>query len=129
LPYLAGGAVLVLAVVGWLVFGPGGESQPPGQTASPPAGAQAVTLQIQPWANITAITNKASGDRVAAECTTSPCLLSLPPGEYHVEATNPALQASGAFDFTVVAGDVRPIVLKLPVLDAEAEARRIIEGR
>jgi hypothetical protein len=130
LPWIGAAAAVLAIVVGYFVFsGPSEPGQPPAQPPVAPLPAQTMTLQIQPWANIESITNKATGAVVAAECTTSPCVVSLPPGEYHVQANNPGLQTSAGFDFQVIAGNTNPIVLKLPALNAEDEARRIIEGR
>jgi hypothetical protein len=130
LPWIGAAAAVLLAVIGYFVFsGPSDPGPQPGPAPGPVLPAQTMSLQIQPWANIDAITSKATGERVATECTASPCVVSLPPGEYHVQANNPALQAAGEFDFRVVAGDSTPIVLRFPALNAAEEARRIIEGR
>jgi hypothetical protein len=120
LPWIGAGAALLVAVLAWALW-PSGTPPPP---VGPP---QAVVIDFRPWANVT-IKRKADGQAVGQECTGTPCVVSLPPGEYSVQAAHPDL-GEHTFDFAVVAGQPTSVKHALPGLDAEAEARRIIDKR
>jgi hypothetical protein len=122
---LIAAAVVVLGVVGWLVFGPKG-SETPGPVAPV---ASSVAIDIRPWAKIEAITRKSDGKAVEIGELTTPCVIPLEPGEYHVRASNPFFpQQPLEFDLTVTGrGDT--VVKSLPGLSPDDEARKILEGR
>ncbi len=85
-------AILVLTIAGVLV-----------RRASAPGAAETVVFQIIPWAKIDAITPKAGGQSIGGANLVTPCLVALPPGEYHVRATNPNFPPL-EFDLTVKSG-------------------------
>jgi hypothetical protein len=99
--------------------------------ATPAVGAPtAVSLNIAPWANIDAVTNKTDQKLVEVGKKATPCVLMLPPGDYHVRASNPNFPAAFEFDVTVAAGSagagVQEVRRVMPGFQPEAEIDRII---
>jgi hypothetical protein len=88
-----------------------------------------VLFDIRPWAAIESVVKKPDGATVTIDCPATPCLVSLPPGEYHVRARNPFFTSPIEFDLTVVPGQPQEVRRALPQLNAEEEARRILGER
>jgi len=86
-----------------------------------------VVLDIVPWANIVEITRKADGRAVTTPCTVTPCVASLPAGDYHVKASNPNFPAPLEFDVAIEAGGVREVRQSIPGFKAEDEVSKILE--
>jgi len=86
-----------------------------------------VVLDIAPWANIDAITKKDGAAAPASPCKVTPCVLSLPAGEYHVRASNPNFQGPLEFDVAVEAGQVREVRQAIPGFKAEDEISKILD--
>jgi hypothetical protein len=112
-------AVVVLGLI-WLIFG-GGPAIPP-RPAS-------VLIDIRPWAAIQKVTNASSGEAVVVDCPSTPCVVSLPPGQYHVQANNPFFPQGIEFDVTVTGSEYQQVRQALPQFDPEEEARRVLGGR
>jgi hypothetical protein len=87
-----------------------------------------VLIDIRPWAAVQTITGP-SGQPVEVSCPATPCVVSLPPGRYHVLASNPFFPRPFEFDMTVTGGEYQQVRQTLPDFDAEAEARSILGGR
>ena len=103
--------------------GNGGKTPPIIETSATPG---SVVLDIAPWANIDAITKKGGG-AADARCKVTPCVLSLPPGEYHVRASNPNFQGPIEFDVAVEAGQVREMRQTIPGFKADDEISKILD--
>jgi hypothetical protein len=99
--------------------------------ASPVAATEAGTaiLDILPWATIESITLKADGNVVKTECGVTPCVLSLPAGQYHVRAVNPNFPGTLEFDMTVDARGVREERRSFPGFQPEGEVANILENK
>ena len=96
--------LLVVAIAVGLKMRSGGEV-----VVTPAPGAPtAVALNIAPWANIDAVTRKSDQKPVDVGKVTTPCVLMLPPGDYHVRASNPQYPGGLEFDLTVAAGAAGP---------------------
>src|SRR5262249_52193632 len=135
---IAAAAVLVIGIGIWL-FGPsttgvtkevGGGTSPRVETPATPGSILldiAPCTDIAPWATIDALTQKADGAAAAATaCKVTPCVLSLPVGEYHVRASNPNFQGAVEFDVAVEAGQVREVRQAIPGFKAEDEVSKIL---
>ena len=112
-------AALILVLVWWAVS----DNPPP-----PPPTPALVLIDIRPWAALQKVTN-ASGELVVVDCQATPCMVSLPPGQYHVQASNPFFPRVLEFDMTVTGNDYQQVRQSLPEFDPEEEARRILGGR
>ena len=88
-----------------------------------------VVFDIAPWANIEAISSKADGRTVQTGCRETPCVVSLPAGEYHVRAGNPNFPGTLEFDVTIEPGGIREERRSLPGFRAEDEVLKILDGR
>jgi len=120
---LGAATLLVFGIAYWL-FGTG---RPGVDTNKPVAGAPgSVVLDVLPWANIVAITRKADGAAVTTACTVTPCVASLPAGEYRVKASNPNFPDPVEFDVAVEAGGVREVRQSIPGFKAEDEVSKIL---
>jgi serine/threonine-protein kinase len=119
---LMGGAALVLVIVVWQLWPSGGGG---GGTGVVPAD---VLIDIRPWAVIESVTT-AAGDPVTVACPATPCVVSLPAGEYHVRARNPFFPNALEFDVSVTGDGYQEVRRALPDFNAEEEARRILGGR
>jgi hypothetical protein len=86
-----------------------------------------LVLEIAPWANIDAITAKRNGKAASGGCVVTPCVLSLPAGEYHVRASNPNFAGPVEFDVTIEAGGVREVRQKIPGLNVPDEVSKILD--
>jgi len=127
-------ALLVVIGIGYWVFGRGetdvkkgdggGVTRPTIETSPTPG---SVVLDIAPWANIDAITKKDGAAAPASPCKVTPCVLSLPAGEYHVRASNPNFQGPLEFDVAVEAGQVREVRQAIPGFKAEDEISKILD--
>jgi len=119
-----GAATLVVFGISYWLFGTG---RPGVDTNKPVAGAPgSVVLDVLPWANIVAITRKADGAAVTTACTVTPCVASLPAGEYRVKASNPNFPDPVEFDVAVEAGGVREVRQSIPGFKAEDEVSKIL---
>ena len=120
---VAAAVLLVIAIVVGLKMRPSG---PGDQVVTPAVGAPvAVSLVTAPWANIDAVTSKSDGKAVDVGQLQTPCVLTLPPGTYHVRASNPNVTGPFEFDLTVTAsgGEVHQV---LPGFKPETEIDRIL---
>jgi tRNA A-37 threonylcarbamoyl transferase component Bud32 len=118
-------AVVVIGIGAWLL------SRSPSAPAEPvvpvaPAAAS-VLIDIRPWADVERVQRKSDGTDVDISCHATPCIVSLPPGEYHARAKNPYFQTLD-FDFTVGADGQQDVRRTLPNLNAEDEVRRLLGG-
>jgi eukaryotic-like serine/threonine-protein kinase len=107
-------AILVLTIAGVLV-----------RRASAPGAAETVVFQIIPWAKIDAITPKTGGQPVGGANLVTPCVVALPPGEYHVRATNPNFPPL-EFDLTVKSGGPQAVRYRMPGFNPEQEVTAIV---
>ncbi len=101
-------------------------SGPGNQVVTPAAGAPvALSLVTAPWANIDAVTSTSDGKAVDVGQLQTPCVLTLPPGVYHVRASNPNVAGPFEFDLTVTAngGEVRQV---MPGFKPDTEIDRIL---
>ncbi len=94
---LAGGVMVVLlllaAVTGWS----GNQGQP--------LVAGSLILNIVPWANVDSITRVDTVEAIPIEeDLTTPCVVSMPPGQYRVRVSNPYFQGSLEFEVSITAG-------------------------
>jgi len=119
---LAAAAAIVIGLLVW-VFGRGTTSVKP--VVVPPPGS--VVLEIAPWANIEAITAKADGKPASGGCSVTPCVITLPAGEYHVRASNPNFPGSIEFDVVVDARGVRNVRQAIPGFKPEDEVSKILD--
>ena len=105
----------------------------PSPTSGQPTGAVgsvSVLFDIRPWANVEEISRKSDNRPLDLGKLTTPCVVSLEPGEYHVRARNPYFPSAPLeFDVTVSAVPFQEVRRSLPGLQPEDEARRILEGR
>jgi hypothetical protein len=86
-----------------------------------------VVLEIAPWANVEAITAKADGKPASGGCSVTPCVITLPAGEYHVRASNPNFPGSLEFDVVVDARGVRNVRQAIPGFKPEDEVSKILD--
>jgi len=107
-------AILVVTIAGVLV-----------RRASVPGAAEPVVLHVIPWARIDAITPKAGGRPIGGANLVTPCVVALPPGEYHVRATNPNFPPLD-FDLTVKSGGPQEVRYRMPGFDPEREVTAIV---
>jgi hypothetical protein len=122
-------AIVLIALVVWK-FGSGRSDvidKEKGAKTPPVSAAGSVVLDIAPWANIDAITKKADGKAASGGCTVTPCVISLPAGEYHVRASNPNFQGPLEFDLTVEAGGIREVRQAIPGFKPEDEVSKILD--
>jgi len=118
---IAGIAVALLAVAA-VIWGAWPRSQPPTSLTS-------VLIDIKPWARIESITRAGDGGAVPIPETTTPSVLALAPGEYHVRVSNPFFPQGLEFDVRVEAGAYQEIRRALPNLNPEDEFKKLLEGR
>jgi hypothetical protein len=111
-------AVLAIGLVWWALSG----------DRPLPATRAAVLIDIRPWAAVEKVTN-AAGEAVAVDCPSTPCVVSLPPGQYHVQARNPYFPENFEFDVTVTGSEYQQVRQALPQFNPEEEARRVLGGR
>jgi hypothetical protein len=97
-------------------------------TAVPGAAMVSVFIDVRPWAAVESVVLKSDSRVVDVACPATPCLVSLPPGEYRVRARNPFFQNPLEFDLSVAAGPYQEVRHTLPDLDPEEEARRLFGG-
>jgi hypothetical protein len=123
-----GAAALLLLGIGAWVFGTRKGDVPP---IGPPGVATVTTgsvvLDIAPWANIDAVTAKADGKRASSACAVTPCVLTLPAGDYHVRASNPNFPGALEFDLTVEASGVRQVRQTIPGFKVDDEISKILD--
>jgi hypothetical protein len=117
-------AVAALAVVGvvtWLATR--------GSSTPSPVAATAVLIDVRPWAQLEQVTRKSDGGVVEVSCAATPCVVSLPPGEYHVRARNPYFPVALEFDVTVAPGATQEVRQMFKDFKPDDEARKILDGR
>jgi tetratricopeptide (TPR) repeat protein len=125
-----GAAALMLIVVVWSWAAHRTASSSPTLTPTGAATAVAVLLDVRPWANVDEIVRNSDHKALELGKLTTPCVVSLEPGEYHVRARNPYFPSAPLeFDFTVNSDAFQEVRRSLPGLKPEDEARRILEGR
>jgi tetratricopeptide (TPR) repeat protein len=120
MPLIAGAGallVVVLAVVGFMVFRGGKQVSAASGTA---------VLTVAPWANIDSIISKADGKKVAGGDLVTPCVVSLPAGEYTVRASNPGFSGPLEFNLRIVEGQVQEVRQVIPGFKPEDEVARIL---
>jgi hypothetical protein len=88
--------------------------------------AMAVVIDIAPWARIEAITRRADGRVVSGSDVVTPAVIMLPPGDYHLRASNPAF-ATLDMDFTVQPGVEQRLRVVMPEFDPEKEAAALAD--
>jgi len=116
---LAGGVLVVLlllaAVTGW-----------PGSQGQPLAGS--LILNVVPWAYVDSITRVDTVEAILIEeDLATPCVVSMPPGQYRVRVSNPYLQGSLEFEVSITAGKASVIHRKLPTFDLEQALSAAVE--
>ena len=123
-----GGAALVLLGIGAWVFG---TRQPDVPSTRPPVVVPVTTgsviLDIAPWANIDAVTAKADGTPASSACAVTPCVLTLPAGDYHVRASNPNFPGALEFDVKVEPSGVRQVRQTIPGFKVDDEISKILD--
>jgi serine/threonine protein kinase len=114
--------VLILIAVGaYFTMGRGG-GQPPTKPVVEASGN--VAINTTPWSTITSIRRVADGHEmtdVVGGGLVTPCLVTLPPGEYNVSASNSDTGLNGVFTVTVEAGQSQGVAWALPGFDLSAE--------
>ena len=85
-----------------------------------------MAFDIRPWAQIERVTAK-SGAAVSVQCPATPCVVPLPPGEYHVVARNPFLKSPLEFDLVVPQAVYFAVSRPMPDFAPDAEARRMLD--
>jgi hypothetical protein len=126
---IAAAAVVVLGLLVWMFVGRGRTTGPTTTTGgtTPPAIGN-VVVNVAPWARIDAVTRKSDGAAADAKCSVTPCVFSLPAGDYHVRASNPNFGGAPLeFDVTVAAGAVREVRQTIPGFKPEEEVSKILE--
>jgi len=115
-------AVLILIVAGvWMSRGPRGTSPPARAQVEAPG---TVAINTTPWSTVTSIRRVADGHEmteVVGSGLVTPCLVTLPPGEYNVTARSSDMGLSGDFTVTVEAGRSQSAAWALPGFDLSAE--------
>ena len=116
---LAGGVLVVLlllaAVTGWT-----------GSQGQPLAGS--LILNVVPWAYVDSITRVDTVEAILIEeDLATPCVVSMPPGQYRVRVSNPYLQGSLEFEVSITAGKASVIHRKLPTFDLEQALSAAVE--
>jgi predicted Ser/Thr protein kinase len=114
-------ALAVVAVIAWLATR--------GSSTPAPLSATSVLIDVRPWAQLEQVARKSDGRVVDVGCSATPCVVSLPPGEYHVRARNPYFPAALEFDFTVASGATQEVRRMFKDFKPGDEARRILDGR
>jgi hypothetical protein len=86
-------------------------------------------LKVTPWSVIESITSVADGSDVKpATDLTTPCVVTLPPGEYKVRARNAAVGQAFEFTITVEAGKTVEALQRLPGFNLDAELDKVLAG-
>jgi serine/threonine protein kinase len=116
---LAGGVLVVLlllaAVTGW-----------PGHQGEPMAGS--LILNVVPWANVDSITRVDTVEAILIEQDLiTPCVVTMPPGRYRVQVSNPYFQGSLEFEVSITAGEPSVIHKQLPTFDLEQALSAAVE--
>jgi hypothetical protein len=106
-------AILVSMIAGFLV-----------RRTGAPGAAETVVFHVIPWARI-AITPRAGGQPVGGADLVTPCVVALPPGEYHVRATNPNFPPLD-FDLAVKSGGPQEVRYRMPGFDPEKEVTAVV---
>ncbi|MEM7244198.1 MAG: serine/threonine-protein kinase [Acidobacteriota bacterium] len=108
LPVFIGVAAAIgLIAAGWFFLGPkgggGGGSDPPPVVNADPV---SVDVLIAPWAHIDSLqrTDQGAASEIALDESNTPVRLSLPPGSYRMEVSNPALDLRDVISFDVSPG-------------------------
>ena len=123
---LGAAAIAALVIVGAIVLSTGRTPAPP----EPPAAAAvvsptAVMFQVSPWATVDSIIRKADGQSVGGAGLVTPCVVALPPGEYHVKASNPNFPPL-EFDLTVKSAESQSVRYQMPGFDPQKEINAIV---
>ena len=110
---------MLAAVTGW----PGNQAE----TALEPL-AGSLILNIVPWANVDSITRVDTVEAILIDHgLTTPCVLSIPPGQYRVQVSNPYFQGSLEFEVSIVSGEPSVIHKQLPTFDLEQALSSAVE--
>jgi hypothetical protein len=83
-------------------------------------------FNLTPWASIDAITRKGDGQLVGGGKLITPCVITLPPGEYHVRASNPNFSTL-EFDLTVAPAASQEVRIPMPGFDPQTEITNIVD--
>jgi hypothetical protein len=73
--------------------------------------------------------SKADGKPAQSDCHETPCVLSLPDGEYHVRASNPNFPGTLEFDVKVEPGGIREEHRSVPGFHPEDEVSKILDAK
>jgi hypothetical protein len=84
----------------------------------------AVTVDLQPWANVT-ITSR-DGALVPAGPLVTPCVVTLLPGAYRLSAENGNLTQPLVRDLDVAVGEPMSIVEPMPGFDLDAMLTKLL---
>jgi hypothetical protein len=123
---LAGGVLVVLLLLAMVTGWPGKQEQQ--QQPQPPL-AGSLILNVVPWANVDSITRVDTVEAVLIEQDlTTPCVVSVPPGQYRVQVSNPYFQGSLEFEVSITAGESSVIHKTLPTFDPEQALSAAIES-
>ena len=90
--------------------------------------AGSLILNIVPWANVDSITRVDTVEAILIDHgLTTPCVLSIPPGQYRVQVSNPYFQGSLEFEVSIVSGEPSVIHKQLPTFDLEQALSSAVE--
>ena len=115
---LAAAGILAVAGSAWFAWSRWG--------AAPPAGQ--VLFQVAPWGEIESIVAREDGRQVLDAPQATPCVISLPPGDYVVRANNPFYPRPVELTVTVESGRTVRAQAALPDFRLDEEVDRVVEA-
>jgi len=119
---LAGGVLVVLLLLAAITGWPGNQAE---MALEPLAGS--LILNVVPWAKVDSITRVDTVEAILIDQDlTTPCVVSMPPGQYRVRVSNPYFQGSLEFEVSIVAGEPSVIHKTLPTFDLEQALSTVI---
>jgi serine/threonine protein kinase len=100
----------------------------PGSVSSTPEPAQAtLVLSLTPWAKVDSLVRTSDGRQFAADGLVTPCVIAVPPGDYHLRASNPNVHGSLELDLKVGPGELKEVRRSLPGFDVDQEIQKIFK--
>ncbi len=82
--------------------------------------AGSLILNIVPWASVDSITRVDTVEEILIEQDlTTPCVVSIPPGQYRSRVSNPYFQGSLEFEVSITSGKASVIHKKFPTFNLE----------